>query len=128
MASTLERKFIIIDIEVLITYFRSEVTEELKFIQANCDLRYCRLAFCVSCREKRAENGFEKGKSSPVDSKCLWNFSEVSDDMVQTRDYPADKLRNLAKFSPPIEVTPVVFVEGTRKIKMKKYTKEQISR
>ena len=100
----------------------------MNFIQPTCEKRYCRLAFCVSCSEKRAENGFENWKPSSVDSKCLWNITEVVDDMVKTPDYPAEKLRNLVKFHPPIEVLPPVFVEGTRKIKMKKFSKEQISR
>ena len=100
----------------------------MNFIQTTCEVRYCRLAFCVSCREKRAENGYEKGEPSPIDSKCIWNITEVVNDMVQTPDYPAEKLRNLAKFNPPIEVHPPVFVEGTRKIKMKKFSRDQISR
>lgn len=124
---TFERKFYF-KYRVLNSVIRSQNTVELNFIQPTCIIRYCRLSFCVSCREKRAENGYEKGKSSPIDSKCIWNVTEIVDDMVQTPDLPADKLRDLVKFNPPIEVLPPKFVEGTRKIKMKKFSKEQIAR
>ena len=100
----------------------------MEFVAPGITLRHCRLAFCVSCREKRAAHGLEKGKSSDIDSKCLWNITEIVDDMVKTPEYPEDKIRASAKFSPPITVNPPNFVEGTRKIKMKKFTPEQISR
>lgn len=91
-------------------------------------LRHCRLTFCLACREKRVENGLEKGKPSDIDSKCLWNVTEIVDDMVQTIEYPEDKIRTSAKFFPSIEVNPPIYVEGTRKIKMKKFTSDEIIR